>query len=77
MEKNYIYKYSGDDKQDERNKMKQCLGELQHKLDEVEAMLRTKKTDSMHLETNKVRRSQEIQSKKIEIDSNEVRIRMY
>lgn len=57
--------------------MKQCLGELQHKLDEVEAMLRTKKTDSMHLETNKVRRSQEIQSKKIEIDSNEVRIRMY
>ncbi|XP_046814733.1 structural maintenance of chromosomes protein 6 isoform X1 [Vespa crabro] len=65
----------GDDKQDERNKIKQCLGELQHKLDEVEAMLRTKKTDSMHLETNRVRRSQEIQSKKIEIDSNEVRIR--
>nr|XP_050857730.1 structural maintenance of chromosomes protein 6 isoform X2 [Vespula vulgaris] len=65
----------GDDNQDERNKMKQCREELQHKLDEVEAMLRTKKVDSMHLETNRVRRSQEIQSKKIEIDSNEVRIR--
>ncbi|KAK2582068.1 hypothetical protein KPH14_002772 [Odynerus spinipes] len=67
----------GDDKQDERNKMKQDLMVLQHKLDEVEAMLRTKQTDLMHLETNKMRRLQEAQSKKIEIDSSEARIRKF
>ncbi|KAI4490402.1 hypothetical protein M0802_010673 [Mischocyttarus mexicanus] len=63
-----------DDKQDERNKMKQTLEELKNKVDEVEAMLRTKETDLRHLEANKMRRSQEIKSKRIEIDNFEVRI---
>ncbi|XP_043494433.1 structural maintenance of chromosomes protein 6 [Polistes fuscatus] len=65
----------GDDKQDERNKIKQSLEEFRNRFDEIEAILRTKETDLMHLETNKMKRSQEIQSKRIEIDNNEVRIR--
>ncbi|XP_076243651.1 structural maintenance of chromosomes 6 [Calliopsis andreniformis] len=60
--------------QSERNKMKQQLTDLEQKLDEVEAMLRTHQTHQAHLETDKMRLSKEIQSSKIEMSSCDNRI---
>ncbi|XP_017792658.1 PREDICTED: structural maintenance of chromosomes protein 6 [Habropoda laboriosa] len=60
--------------QSERNQIKQQLADLEQKLDETEALLRTKQTYQMHLETDKMRLLKEIQVSKIEINSCEVRI---
>ncbi|XP_066600099.1 structural maintenance of chromosomes protein 6 [Prorops nasuta] len=51
------------------------ISECENKLDEVEAMLRTKQTDEMHFESNKVRLSQELKSKKIEMERYEGQIK--
>ncbi|OAD58463.1 Structural maintenance of chromosomes protein 6 [Eufriesea mexicana] len=65
---------SGDAKQSQRNQIKQQLADLEQKLDETEALLRTKQTYQMHLETDKMRLLKEIQASKIEINSCEKRI---
>ncbi|KAK1135509.1 hypothetical protein K0M31_000098 [Melipona bicolor] len=66
---------SGDNaEQSERNEMKQQLAELEQKLDETEALLRTNQTCQMHLETDKMRLSKEIQASKIEINNCDKRI---
>ena len=67
--------FSGDNaEKSERNEMKQQLAELEQKLDETEALLRTNQTCQMHLETDKMRLSKEIQASKIEINNCEKRI---
>ncbi|XP_043593729.1 structural maintenance of chromosomes protein 6 [Bombus pyrosoma] len=60
--------------QSERNQIKQQLSDLEQKLDETEALLRTKQTYQMHLETDKMRLLKEIQTSRIEINSCEKRI---
>ncbi|XP_050581038.1 structural maintenance of chromosomes protein 6 [Bombus affinis] len=60
--------------QSERNQMKQQLADLEQKLDETEALLRTKQTYQMHLETDKMRLLKEIQTSRIEINNCEKRI---
>ncbi|KZC07283.1 PREDICTED: structural maintenance of chromosomes protein 6 [Dufourea novaeangliae] len=66
---------SGDNaEQSERNEMKQQLTNSEQKLDEVEALLKTKQTHQTHLETDKMRLRKEIESYKIEISSSENRI---
>ncbi|XP_012348416.1 structural maintenance of chromosomes protein 6 isoform X1 [Apis florea] len=66
---------SGDNtEQNERNQIKQQLIDLEQKIDETEALLRTKQTYQMHLETDKMRLLKEIQASKIEINSCEKRI---
>ena len=66
---------SGDNaEQSERNAMKQQLTDLEQKLDEVEALLRTKQTHQTHLETDKMRLLKEIQAFKIEASNCENRI---
>ncbi|CAK9818472.1 Structural maintenance of chromosomes protein 6 [Anthophora plagiata] len=57
--------------QSERNQIKQQLTDYEQKLDETEALLRTKQTYQMHLETEKMRLLKEIQASKIEINSCE------
>lgn len=70
--------FSGDNtEQNERNQIKQQLIDLEQKLDETEALLRTKQTYQMHLETDKMRLLKEIQTSKIEINSCEKRIGKY
>lgn len=70
--------FSGDNaEQSERNAMKQQLTDLEQKLEEVEALLRTKQTHQTHLETDKMRLLKEIQAFKIEASSCENRIREY
>lgn len=54
--------------------MMERLSNLEEKLDEVEASLRTKQTELMHLEADKVRLLQEIQSAKNEVDTSQYRI---
>ena len=49
--------------------MKQQLADLEQKLDETEALLRTKQTYQMHLETDKMRLLKEIQTSRIEINN--------
>lgn len=60
--------------QNERNQIKQQLADLEQKLNETEALLRTKQTYQMHLETDKMRLSKEIQTSRVEINSCEKRI---
>ncbi|XP_068965461.1 structural maintenance of chromosomes protein 6 isoform X1 [Bombus flavifrons] len=60
--------------QSERNQIKQQLADLEQKLDETEALLRTKQTYQMHLETDKMRLLKEIQTSRIEINNCEKRI---
>lgn len=68
--------FSGDTaEQSERNEIKQQLADIEQKLDETEALLRTKQTYQMHLETDKMRLMKELQASKIEISSCENRIR--
>lgn len=50
------------------------MANLEQKLDETEALLRTNQTHQMHLETDKMRLLKEIQASKIEINSCEKRI---
>ena len=70
-----IFIFSGDNaEQSERNEIKQQLAELEQKLDETEALLRTNQTCQMHLETDKMRLLKEIQASKIEINNCEKRI---
>lgn len=71
----HYFIFSGDNtEQNERNQIKQQLIDLEQKLDETEALLRTKQTYQMHLETDKMRLLKEIQASKIEINSCEKRI---
>ncbi|XP_076756684.1 structural maintenance of chromosomes 6 isoform X1 [Xylocopa sonorina] len=66
---------SGDNaEQSERNQIMQQITDLEQKLEETEALLRTKKTYHMQLEHDKVRLLNEIQSSKIKISSCENRI---
>nr|XP_034181336.1 structural maintenance of chromosomes protein 6 [Osmia lignaria]XP_034181337.1 structural maintenance of chromosomes protein 6 [Osmia lignaria] len=66
---------SGDNaEQNKRNEMKQQLANFQEKLNEVEALLRTKKTYKMQLESDEMRLLKEIQSSKLEINSCENRM---
>ncbi|XP_078043070.1 structural maintenance of chromosomes 6 isoform X2 [Augochlora pura] len=58
----------------ERNEMKQQLAALEQKLSEVEALLQTKQTDQMHLETDRMRLQKEMHTSKIKIGSYENRI---
>lgn len=50
---------------------------MEQKLDETEALLRTKQTYQMHLETDKVRLLKEIQTSRIEINNCQKRIGKY
>ncbi|XP_025269792.1 structural maintenance of chromosomes protein 6 isoform X2 [Camponotus floridanus] len=52
-----------------RREMTERLSKFQEKLDELEASLRTKQTELMHLEADKVRLLQEVQSSKIEVEN--------
>ncbi|XP_012283644.1 structural maintenance of chromosomes protein 6 [Orussus abietinus] len=52
----------GGDQQDKRQQIKQTVSKYMQQLDEVEAMLRTKQTDQMHLEADKVRLQQDERS---------------
>jgi len=49
--------------------MKDRLSKLEERLDELDASLRTKQTELMHLEADKVRLIQEVQSAKNETDN--------
>lgn len=49
--------------------MTERLSKLEEKLDELEASLRTKQTELMHLEADKVRLLQEVQSAKNEVEN--------
>lgn len=49
--------------------MLEKLSKLEEKSDEIEASLRTKQTELMHLETNNTRLTQEKLSAKIEMDN--------
>ncbi|XP_076300336.1 structural maintenance of chromosomes 6 [Lasioglossum baleicum] len=60
--------------QSERNAMKQQLADLEQKLDEIEALLRTKQTHQTHLETDKMRLMKEMHTTKIEITGCDNRI---
>lgn len=53
----------------QRKEMLEKLSKLEERLDEVEASMRTKQTELMHLETDNTRLSQEKQSAKIELDN--------
>ncbi|XP_076651994.1 structural maintenance of chromosomes 6 isoform X2 [Halictus rubicundus] len=61
--------------QSERKQMKQQLADLEQKLDEIEALLRTKRTHQTHLETDKMRLLQEMHTTKIEITNRDNRIK--
>lgn len=50
---------------------------MEQKLDETDALLRTKQTYQMHLETDKMRLLKEIQTSRIEINNCEKRIGKY
>ncbi|XP_012142309.2 structural maintenance of chromosomes 6 isoform X1 [Megachile rotundata] len=60
--------------QNERKQMKQQLADLEEKLDEIEALLRTKGNFQMHLENEKMRLLKEIQVSKHEINNCENRM---
>ncbi|XP_053975498.1 structural maintenance of chromosomes protein 6 [Hylaeus volcanicus] len=63
---------SGDNvEQVERNKIKQQLTTFEHKLNEIEALLRTKRTHQTHLETDKMRLVNEIRTSKMKINECE------
>jgi len=49
--------------------MKDRLSKLEERLDELDASLRTKQTELMHLEADKVRLIQEVQFAKNETDN--------
>ncbi|XP_076163825.1 structural maintenance of chromosomes 6 isoform X2 [Ptiloglossa arizonensis] len=67
---------SGDNaEQSERNEIKQQLTVVEQKLNEIEALLQTKKTHQTHLEADKMRLLKEIEVSKIEINNCENRIR--
>ena len=55
---------AGDKKQEARETVAEC----EHALDEVQATLRTKQTDLMHLEENKGRIEQEQRNIKVDLD---------
>lgn len=75
----YIFSfYSSDNaEQSKRNELKQQLANFQEKLNELEALLRTKKAFKMQLENDEMRLLKEIQSSKLEINSCENRMRKY
>lgn len=66
-----------DKEHNERKEMKERLSKLEEKLDELEASLRTKQTEVMHLEADKMRLSQEIKSAKYEVDGSDISISEY
>lgn len=60
---------SCNDEHNKRKEMTERLSKLEEKLDEVNASLRTKQTELMHLETDKMRLMQEVQSAKNETEN--------
>lgn len=64
-----------DEQYNERKEMQEKLLKFMEKLDEVEAAMRTKKTELMHLEADNMRLLQEKQSAKIELDNCSASIR--
>jgi len=54
--------------------MKDRLSKLEEKLDELDTFLRTKQIELMHLDADKVRLTQEVQSAKNETDNFNRRI---
>ncbi|XP_043262042.1 structural maintenance of chromosomes protein 6 [Colletes gigas] len=71
-----IHRLESDDnvEQNERNKMKDQLTHFEQKLNEIEALLRTKQTHKTHLETDKVRLLEKIKASKVEISNYEIRM---
>ncbi|XP_071562380.1 structural maintenance of chromosomes protein 6-like [Temnothorax nylanderi] len=69
--KTEIVKLEGcnDEEHNKRKDMKEQLSKLEEKLDEFDASLRTKQTELMHLEADKMRLMQEVQSAKNEADN--------
>lgn len=49
--------------------MKERLSKLEEKLDELDALLRTKQTELMHLEADKMRLMQDVQFAKNETEN--------
>lgn len=62
---------------DKRQQTKQEISALEQQLDEVEATLRTKQTDQMHLEENKTRIEQEERNVKIDFDQKKGHLSEY
>ncbi|XP_071651384.1 structural maintenance of chromosomes protein 6 [Temnothorax longispinosus] len=58
-----------DEEHNKRKEMKEQLSKLEEKLDEFDASLRTKQTELMHLEADKMRLLQEVQSAKNEAEN--------
>lgn len=63
-----------DEEHNKRKEMKEHLSKLEERLDELEASSRTKQTELMHLEADKMRLSQEIQAAKNEVESSDAPI---
>lgn len=55
--------------------MKENLSKLEEKLDELDASLRTKQTELMHLEADKMRLQQDVTFAKNEMDNFDRHIR--
>ncbi|XP_014472533.1 PREDICTED: structural maintenance of chromosomes protein 6 isoform X2 [Dinoponera quadriceps] len=64
-----------DEQYNQRKVMEETLSKLDEKLDELEASMRTKQTELMHLEADNMRLLQEKQSVKIELDNHAACIR--
>lgn len=60
---------SNNEEYNKRKEMTERLSKFEEKLDEVEASLRTKQTELMHLEADKLRLSQDVQSARNEVDN--------
>ncbi|XP_024886675.1 structural maintenance of chromosomes protein 6-like, partial [Temnothorax curvispinosus] len=58
-----------DEEHNKRKEMKEQLSKLEEQLDELDASLRTKQTELMHLEADKMRLLQEVQSAKNEAEN--------
>ncbi|XP_077272905.1 structural maintenance of chromosomes 6 [Temnothorax americanus] len=58
-----------DEEHNKRNDMKEQLSKLEERLDELDASLRTKQTELMHLEADKMRLLQEVQFAKNEAEN--------
>ena len=65
----HVFCSCNDEEHNKKKEMKERLAKLEEKLDEYDASLRTKQTELMHLEADKVRLMQEVNYAKNETEN--------